>query len=478
MELQLVTEGVHPNKRWLLQTIAAWIAALACHVAPWLICTDPSFPADGWPTSDVRYWAGFAAALLVLNTFATYDNDEAGGSEPSTVRVPTMLFQAKVFAKFASLPRHAVLLLAFLAAPGMNIICYAIRGEDEVSLIKLYAELKSDETDWPLIFEQYGSQMMYISASFAVMDLHAAMQPRVGTLAVLSKMEDGVDLRISTQDLRSVIRWFHLCANVALSDIVWSASFAVMDVIRTITFHVPAIAYLVLFKLAATLARTKVDRLSDSLADLVSMETCTDENWESMVRQPAIELAQTTLPALTKMGPTIGIMFFQQIFQMPFHLPQMLTHVPGWSGPIIHTLVWMAQDWVGAREPAAVSSRCSAFIDQLNDLRCLGRTDSMHSRVLPLECFLKNKNRGQGIGFCLFSVKIDKRLLMQVAIGLASCASTLITWRGTLEEEFLLEEELEEMCEMTAEQVAIIQSVAGLMNASCTYALKVGPGGA
>eukprot|EP01046_Picozoa_sp_COSAG06_P027361 COSAG06_NODE_2411_length_6920_cov_64.918634_7_plen_103_part_00 len=102
----------------------------------------------------------------------------------------------------------------------------------------------------------------------------------------------------------------------------------------------------------------------------------------------------------------------------------------------------------------------------------------MHSRVLPLECFLKNKNRGQGIGFCLFSVKVDKRLLMQVAIGLASCASTLITWRGTLEEEFLLEEELEEMCEMTAEQVAIIQSVAGLMNASCTYALKVGPGGA
>ena len=54
----------------------------------------------------------------------------------------------------------------------------------------------------------------------------------------------------------------------------------------------------------------------------------------------------------------------------------------------------------------------------------------------------------------------------------------MITWRGTLEEEFLLEEELEEMCEMTAEQVAIIQSVAGLMNASCTYALKVGPGGA
>ena len=63
--------------------------------------------------------------------------------------------------------------------------------------------------------------------------------------------------------------------------------------------------YLMQFKLEATLARTKVDRLTRRVARL-DMETCTDDDSESKVRQPTIELAQTTLPALTRMGPAIG----------------------------------------------------------------------------------------------------------------------------------------------------------------------------
>ena len=51
-------------------------------------------------------------------------------------------------------------------------------------------------------------------------------------------------------------------------------------------------------------------------------------------------------------------------------------------------------------------------------------------------------------------------------------------YKETLQEEFSVEEETEEMCGMIAEQMNFMQSAAGFINASCTFALKVGLGGA
>ena len=74
--------------------------------------------------------------------------------------------------------------------------------------------------------------------------------------------------------------------------------------------------------------------------------------------------------------------------------------------------------------PAGVSSRCNRVLDQLNDeLRCLG-DGSVHSRVFPLECYLKNGNRGQGIGFKVFSLVVDRRALKQLALAIGGCLAT------------------------------------------------------
>ena len=151
------------------------------------------------------------------------------------------------------------------------------------------------------------------------------------------------------------------------------------------------------------------------------METCTDDDWESKVRQLAIELAQTTLPALTRMGPTIGALACATVVQTTFKVPAAVAGEAGWEATVALQLCFATLDWTGALEPAKVSSRCSAFVDQLNDLlSCIGMTDSIHKRVFPLECFLEKKNRGQGIEFTIFGVKVDRWLLMQIAIFLST----------------------------------------------------------
>ena len=82
------------------------------------------------------------------------------------------------------------------------------------------------------------------------------------------------------------------------------------------------------------------------------------------------------------------------------------------------------------------------------------------------------------MGFTIFSTKVDKRLLIQIAVGMVGCCSTVLTWKATLAEEFIVAEEEEEVCAMAADQLDFIRSAASFINATCTYTLKVGPGGA
>ena len=58
-----------------------------------------------------------------------------------------------------------------------------------------------------------------------------------------------------------------------------------------------------------------------------------------------------------------------------------------------------------------------------------------HERVFPLECYLNGVNRRQGIGFKIFSVVVDRRLLKQVALAIGGGVSTSLTFLATVEEE-------------------------------------------
>lgn len=114
----------------------------------------------------------------------------------------------------------------------------------------------------------------------------------------------------------------------------------------------------------------------------------------------------------------------------------------------------MSIDWVAAVEPASVSSRCSAFIDQLNDLCYTDRdTKPYSSSHLPIGMLLEEQNKGQGLGFTIFSVKVERRSLMRIAIGLAGAASSGITWLATLREDLIVEEEDAIMCGMTGAEM-------------------------
>ena len=122
-------------------------------------------------------------------------------------------------------------------------------------------------------------------------------------------------------------------------------------------------------RLATALAAARVDVINRNL-DSLDVATCTDEEWDAQVRQPAIKLARDILPALSEWGPTIGVVFVGAsatiLSYVPFavdgHDHELRSHLPlvGWLPLFV------------AFSAAGVTSRCNALLEKLNELRCLG----------------------------------------------------------------------------------------------------------
>ena len=90
--------------------------------------------------------------------------------------------------------------------------------------------------------------------------------------------------------------------------------------------------------------------------------------------------------------------------------------------------------------PATLSSACDDLLEQLTELSMLG--DMGHkARCNNTRKSYRGLNRGQGLGFLMFSIVIDKRKLFQIAVSLISVASTILTGLLTLGSNALTEYE-------------------------------------
>ena len=75
--------------------------------------------------------------------------------------------------------------------------------------------------------------------------------------------------------------------------------------------------------------------------------------------------------------------------------------------------------------------RCSSRLDQLNEISFFG--GRLHKeRCVHLRQTLLWLNRGQGIGFCVFGVVIDRILLKRFFSALAGSSVTIVTGLATL----------------------------------------------
>ena len=86
-----------------------------------------------------------------------------------------------------------------------------------------------------------------------------------------------------------------------------------------------------------------------------------------------------------------------------------------------------------ATAPSTVSTCCADLLEALNDLRAEGELEKL-PRILELELFLKNKNRGQGLGFVVLGVVLDKRMLAKLLLGSFTVALPLAAFLTSSEE--------------------------------------------
>ena len=95
--------------------------------------------------------------------------------------------------------------------------------------------------------------------------------------------------------------------------------------------------------------------------------------------------------------------------------------------------------------------------------------------MFPLETYLLTVNERQGIGFKIFSVVVDKRLLKQLALTLGGGLSTGLTFLLSQEAEGEAGSVADESCDLSRKQVATIVQAAFLdRDASCYSNITLG----
>ena len=135
------------------------------------------------------------------------------------------------------------------------------------------------------------------------------------------------------------------------------------------------------------------------------------ELWTERVSGPACMLV-STMDSLSEWGPSMGA---SVIGFWAFALCLLPTAVAEENLIMNLLLVLLAMfPFMSISGPAHVSSSCDDLLDQLNDISFLG-SHHHKDRCIHLRHSLMKLNRGQGLGFKVFSTIIDRRMMVKVA---------------------------------------------------------------
>lgn len=123
-----------------------------------------------------------------------------------------------------------------------------------------------------------------------------------------------------------------------------------------------------------------------------------------------------------------------------------------------------------AKDVAKTSSKCDELMDKLNDLGI-----KHHVRIDWLETRLQRLHRSQGLGFVIFGLVLDQRVLGTLAVALGGGLVTVITWVLAMSEAVVATNTAGGACGMDA---ATQQKVAAyardlLRNDTCAFSMNV-----
>lgn len=232
--------------------------------------------------------------------------------------------------------------------------------------------------------------------------------------------------------------------------------------------------------LAATLAR-------DSVTEVVKATRQSDptdkEAWIKDVAKPALALEETL--AILSRGWGRGFLgiilmvwsgaFFA--FCQGVNKPRVaqIAYMRGETGNESHIANFIFSTLLSLlpllflTDVASTSNRCDHLLDELNNLRkTFG--PRCNEEITWLETSLVRLNRGQGLGFTIGGVVIDRRFLKNLAMAIGGGMTTLITAVIALSEEapHLIGAE-RRICEPTEAQVAQVQLTFGSSLDNCSY---------
>eukprot|EP01048_Picozoa_sp_COSAG05_P020282 COSAG05_NODE_3406_length_2084_cov_1.447859_1_plen_442_part_00 len=231
-------------------------------------------------------------------------------------------------------------------------------------------------------------------------------------------------------------------------------------------------------QVASVLAGTAVDDVCRAAARLHP----SDAEWQTQVVGGAMSLAHVTLPDLSDtFGDPLGhCTFGWWVFG--------LGHFAGYledRAPMTALFVCL-----GAFMPFALASTISTTSDKCDTLRDLinkkrGNELSLGSissdtalQLAELEKYLQNLNRGQGLGFVMFGIVIDKAMMNRIFFALVSFLVTVVPIILALHQPANPETRAvgASGCNLNAAQEVGLQALS-LMNTSCTYNVTFGAGG-
>ena len=131
-----------------------------------------------------------------------------------------------------------------------------------------------------------------------------------------------------------------------------------------------------------------------------------------------------------------------------------------------------------ASGPAEVSTQADNLMECLNDVRISDFSPETHEKVSIIECAMASSNHGQGVGFCVLGMVIDKRVLKQIGVGLLGRAQVALPFvlafsvyaapAGTRDDAST--DATGDACSLTlAQQNAIRATAEAVVNGSCSY---------
>ena len=200
-----------------------------------------------------------------------------------------------------------------------------------------------------------------------------------------------------------------------------------------------------------------------------------DKKWDESVVPKVLQLALKTFPDLSHgFG---GGLFMCALGFWTFSASAFasgLTGSWGFSAGVIRSFALFCFPLLIALDVASASSSCDSLMNELNDKRLEAMGLETDQKLQVLERALSLKNAGQGIGFSVHGVVVDRKTLSRVFFLVTGTVGTIVPVILALQPEPALDLQLSP-CALTPAQTAAIRSVvSSWQNSSvCSYNMSL-----